>query len=952
MKKMMKRTLAFVLTLAMCFAFVPSVMAAEGEDPGTDTQQVNKIDKSKTADVKVLDRDKPETEITLSVPGVEYQNEIDIVFVMDSSSSTDLGSQFIESANDLFASVVEKNPNVNLKIGIILFTGSANDAIEFVSNGSYSKLTTYNDDTKALFSQSFHISENLTKDQFRDQFGRGSGPHVGLDLANQWLEEDSAVNDDNKYVILFTDGKGYIWANEEHEPTTIYTQYYTNNKYTLSKGGKADLSQVSGYNKASYSVDVLDPAGKSNIFTFRKHADGKYYYEDLYNSTSEELSGVTKWDQPCPYAFGNTWRTGFPEGDVTRHDITNGAELFGADGTYSKNKADYQYWYEFTPNKQWENLVFMEANPFAVIDNGDGKYTFDTNTVNPNYYQYHVDCLQKGIYKAGHLWKEMGENYNCAVVTYDSSTGGGLEMVGPFKEWLRNNSIYGASKTNSEQVAALFDGIDNDIRYLIGKGVVTDEITSPFNLKMDGYGKNLPFKLVVGKEEYEATAGEDNTWAFNKKTTPSEGNESEEPGDDNTGAGDSDQTPPYSVSWNAEQNSFTWNINVPVENANKLKLSYKLEWKTEGEDAGDPGVWTKTNGITTLTYWKSTNTTETADGTEPFDSPKVIYPLQVTYKANYEGGGKDIVDKGESTEKGYYAKNDKVELEGSNAFTRSGYTFSGWSTDANGSAQYQPGDTFENLTEDTTFYAIWTRNSNPPTPPVDIDDPDVPLDLNGADHFAYIEGYPDGTVQPGGNITRAEVSTMIYRLLTEDRRAEIFTDQNDYSDVEKPNWFNKAVSSMTVGKYVTGYPDGTFLPNQAITRAEFVTIVVRFLDGMKESENPFSDIDGHWAKDYILSAVKAGWIDGYPDGTFQPNKAITRAEAMKIMNTILHRGVNETSELGKPVVFPDNSDASQWYYYEVIEATNDHETEGERPDEQWKSNTIDYTYDIEKYERP
>ena len=244
------------------------------------------------------------------------------------------------------------------------------------------------------------------------------------------------------------------------------------------------------------------------------------------------------------------------------------------------------------------------------------------------------------------------------------------------------------------------------------------------------------------------------------------------------------------------------------------------------------------------------------------------------------------------------------------------------------------------------------NNKKASPPPPDIPDEPIPLDLNGEDHFAYIEGYPDGTVQPEGNITRAEVTTMIYRLLTEDRRAEIFTDTCDYSDVEQRHWFNKAVSSMTVGEYVTGYPHGIFKPNQAITRAEFVTIVVRFLEGERDAENPFTDIDGHWAQKYILSAVDAGWIDGYPDGTFKPNEPIKRCEAMKIMNTILHRGINEESELGEPVMFPDNADPSIWYYYEVIEATNDHETEGERPDEDWLSNECEYVYDIVKYERP
>ncbi len=138
------------------------------------------------------------------------------------------------------------------------------------------------------------------------------------------------------------------------------------------------------------------------------------------------------------------------------------------------------------------------------------------------------------------------------------------------------------------------------------------------------------------------------------------------------------------------------------------------------------------------------------------------------------------------------------------------------------------------------------------------DDDPVPPDLNGEDHMAYVEGYPDGTVQPNGKITRAETATMLYRLLTAECRDRIFTDENDFSDVEKTNWYNKAVSSMANGSFINGYPDGTFLGNQTITRAEFVTIMVRFLGSPLTGSNPFSDVEGHWAEEAITTAVQAG----------------------------------------------------------------------------------------------
>lgn len=917
MKKMMKRTLAFVLTLAMCFAFVPSAMAAEGDKVETDPPEASAvtpdINGSKSVSPTELTNKNRETTVTLSLPSAEYKNEYDIVFVMDSSSSEKNSNiDFSSIVSSLMDSLTEKDADIN--VGVVKFRGLAFDMIKHVSNGEHQGLVKYSSDTKDIIRNAISF-----KGDDLEPLSNGSNLHGGLYLANQMLEnhDEDKVDNSHKYVIALTDGKNYIWNNGE-EATSYYSQYYGKqskvHNNSIMNNGSPGVTQTAGVyvkNIPSYWVEVL---GNKVFYPTT--------YEELYNNTDmkEELSSTnTKYDVRCGYAYKED--AGVIEGTPTSRATTNGTSLFGT-GTFKY----YQDWYEFIPSENskvdWGEKAWLEANPYEVIDNGDGTYTFDTENANPDFYLYHPDCLQKGLYQAGHFWTNLAEKYHVAAITYSGYNNANLQIARSFNSWLQKNSEYGADISDSSAVEAMFNSIKEDILYMVNSGTVTDVIPDTFTLVDNGTDT---FKLTLNGEPLVVTADGENAWNYQ---LPSEGEEQSEP----------EGSYPYRVEYNTESQTITWRINVPVENLKQVKLSYNLRI---GEQAVS-GRSYYTNTSAELAY----NTSENTTGTYVFEKPQVTYTelYHVDYNAN--GGTGEVVDTVD------YPSGSQVKLR-DNDFTRPGYTFSGWSTDPNGTAEYQPGGTFENLTADTTFYAIWTRNSNPtPRPPVDIDDPDVPLDLNGADHFAYIEGYPDGTVQPGGNITRAEVSTMIYRLLTEDRRAEIFTDQNDYSDVEKPNWFNKAVSSMTVGKYVTGYPDGTFLPNQAITRAEFVTIVVRFLDGMKASENPFSDIDGHWAKDYILSAVDAGWIDGYPDGTFQPDKAITRAEAMKIMNMILHRGVNETSELGEPVMFPDNSDAGQWYYYEVIEATNDHETEGERPDEQWKSNTIDYTYDIVKYERP
>ena len=244
----------------------------------------------------------------------------------------------------------------------------------------------------------------------------------------------------------------------------------------------------------------------------------------------------------------------------------------------------------------------------------------------------------------------------------------------------------------------------------------------------------------------------------------------------------------------------------------------------------------------------------------------------------------------------------------------------------------------------------------PPTPTEDIPDPevpkaDLPSDLNSVDHFKYIVGYPDGTVQPNGNISRAEVTTAFYRLLTAEKRDAVFTAANTFTDVKSTQWFNKAVSSMANGSYVLGYPDGSFGGSRNITRAEFVAIASRFMNA-KDGAVTFSDVSsGNWAYQYISTAVAYGWIDGYPDGTFRPSQPITRAEAMTIINRMLNRGVDADGVIDGIVAWPDNT-AGAWYYYDVVEATNDHLYDGSRPSEKWSSLQTDYSYDIVKYEHP
>ena len=258
--------------------------------------------------------------------------------------------------------------------------------------------------------------------------------------------------------------------------------------------------------------------------------------------------------------------------------------------------------------------------------------------------------------------------------------------------------------------------------------------------------------------------------------------------------------------------------------------------------------------------------------------------------------------------------------------TRSGYTFAGWYTDNEKfTTKY---DFATPVTKNITLYAKWNTNYvpyYPPVPPtVKIEDDDA-LGLNTTDHFAYIVGYGNGEVRPQNNITRAEVATIFFRLLTDDVRDENLTKTNRYSDVAATAWYNTAVSTLSSMGIITGYPDGTFRPNAAITRAEFAAIAARFDNDGDKTAAKFSDIATHWAKDEISIAYNNGWITGYPNGTFGPQRDITRAETMTLVHRVLDRQPEtEDDLLPNMTVWTDNANPKAWYYLAVQEATNSH----------------------------
>ena len=300
-----------------------------------------------------------------------------------------------------------------------------------------------------------------------------------------------------------------------------------------------------------------------------------------------------------------------------------------------------------------------------------------------------------------------------------------------------------------------------------------------------------------------------------------------------------------------------------------------------------------------------------------------VWEFEATYVVTYDANG----GTGTMSDNNKYNEGTNVSILKNN-FTKPGYSFTGWK-DADGNS-YSAESTFEMPAKDVTLFAQWSKNSTGGgggnSSSSSSSSSSKPPALNKEDHYAYIVGYPDGTVQPGGNITRAEVATIFFRMLTDDSRNQFWSQTNSYSDVSEGQWFNNAISTLANAGILSGYPDGTFRPNAPITRAEFTKIAASFFERVEYTiENPFNDVDDDdWFYKFVMAAYEGGLITGYPEGDFRPNANISRAESVTIVNRTLERAPDADHFLKDMIAWPDNGEDA-WYYEAVQEATNSHE---------------------------
>lgn len=576
-----------------------------------------------------------------------------------------------------------------------------------------------------------------------------------------------------------------------------------------------------------------------------------------------------------------------------------------------------------------------------------GELAYTTQDVQ-NYDVYPYLNMERGTYFAAKALQDVAaEGYSVITIGYNYNKFGltSLNAVSKgFREWTAEvGSYYTASMFNVQDA---FEGVRDEMIYLLDAG---SQVVDIIGQGKDNKGNDYNFD-VANLDNMTITVG---GVELNKVKIQSD----EFPGSTTYGFfegeiadGKYDFVVTYYPDGVADADGetrehFVWSINVPVGNFAPAQFSYDVHLTNPQKAKGEYKVETNVEAVLT-----PVDSNGTVGSTETFPVPELTYEVKGGGSTTehlmtviVEGKGKVVVkdvqtvgaNDTEVVEIPFGVEKQKFEMEAADGWKldKVEVTINGKTENLGDVDKYEMD---ESLIDGAVLKAVFVKDndggsggggSHRPNNKPD----ETPEALNGDDHFDYVVGYSDGLVHPERNITRAEVASIFFRLLQDDVREKNLTDQNPFNDVFTDDWFNVAVSTMYDMDIVYGRDNNNFDPNAYITRAEFAAIAARFDSEGYSGENLFTDIDGHWAANQINRAAEKGWISGYPDGTFGPDRYITRAEAVTMINRVLNRLPESADALHEDMnVFPDNMDTTAWYYLAIQEATSSHEYEKDK----------------------
>lgn len=956
-----------------------------------------KTSKSKTA--TNLD-DNYESQVTLSLPAEEKQPSTDVVFVLDRSDSSKDARKEINTMLGKLAGIVEKS-DATIKVGVVNFRYRADKQM------ALTELTT----------------ENLEEIQAAIGNDKISGTNIeaGIKAGVAMLEADTETVDENKYLVLLTDGISHAWNGADDQIMTLWGEgtadakvvFNGANSYYSFDSVKSSFEEIyamdandeqlnSPYEVPVYGADgtviELNDAQYDNVV---KKA-GNYIKEDEYN---KYLSGTEKGVYTAAHAYADAaakykcislyWTIdGYPvakefmEWTATQgkaYDITDSADLGNVfdsvqkDILYVVDKGstveDYMgngkdekgndYNFDFVTNP--DKLILKVGNTTYVTktaeaDDEDALYYFvptdgeDTDIEAAPFVLHYYKDSSKTTLDEHFVW-----DINVPIKVIDPVS---LTYTVKLRRPATEEGSYGTFDSDgSEEYDGLYTNNSATLYPIDSKGnkvkkeefpkpTVSYEVNDLSKLKngftieknVNGTGADYSKEFTFTVELYEADG-----------TTPLTGEYDYIKNSDNTGKIKTGDT----VKLKDSEGITIGNLPVGSKYVvtETAETNYTTAINTSGDvKAGNTATGTVVAGIPqriqyTNTYTASVNpptppkeydidVTKSVDDSSPDVGDTVEYTVKIKNTGEKKLTNIKVNDVMKNAAGSIEVDEDDlpkgVEYKGDGKFVID-------ELDAGKTIIIKYTYKVKNADEDKTIKNTVTvkvndvSDSDDATIRVREDDdrPSRPSKSSGSskpsldteDHYAYIVGMPDGLVHPEAEITRAEVATIFYRLLTEESRKELWTKENPYSDVAANDWYNVAVSVMSNGGVIHGYPDGTFKGGGSITRAEFATIAAQFLSSKYVGSDRFTDINGHWAAEYINRAAAEGWIAGYPDGTFRPDQNITRAEAMTLVNAVLGRTPDKDHLLRNMIEWPDNMVESKWYYAQVQEATNSHEYE-------------------------
>ena len=901
--------------------------------------------KSKTATNLEKQEDGTYTsEVTLSLPSAQEELVTDVVFVLDESSCSEPVKNAVAAMLDnLYARIAETDATI--KIGAVQFRGE-------VTTLPLTELTDTTKDTVREFMEQ------------RPQTG-GSNMSAGLLAGEKMLDTDTDVDNSRKYLILVSDGLTYIWDDETTETQENYGVNFANadapntsmlaspdgwdvkygNKY-VPDNWESHLAQVASLldKTVSEKASLYDRNNQTEDKPFIAYNERNQYASTVdialyksyqaYNEISAKyrsyvvMAGVE--DEIALYPYGPSFMTYLAGGNtVSFDDIQKDIYYLLAAGTkvedYMGCVAD-DYNFDFVADGLTMKVGEAEYSAEKISDN---KYGFVLNTESKDGYDYTLTYDYGNGKGTEHFVWEINvpvSNFAPVQLTYT------VKLVNP----KTTEGTYGVYDKNG-------DGLNDETgEKLTGNtGLYTNNsatLNPVDSNNMAGIPENFPKPTVsytVAQETGTLTvqkivADHVEDWSFDFTATIG------------------DKTEKFTLTKNDPTKTFDsipldTQYTVKEDNSGKYQVTSTNETGTITENSSAVFVNMPVDtGVLTISKTVEGQKNPTEKFTFTVNLPEGEYPyIYSTAQGNDEVSGHISNNETVTLSSGQSVSIYGLPVGASYTVTETAnddYTVSAEAIHGTVDGAVVSG-TIPDLDDGAaaahytnTYHGSWIPPVKPVTPIRPPVDPDKP-ELNTEDHYAYIVGYPDGNVKPEGNITRAEVATIFFRLLTDESRDAFWSQTNNYPDVSEDAWYNNAVSTLTNAGILDGYEDGTFKPDGNITRAEFATIAVRFFEATYDGEDLFSDIAGHWAQDYINEAANAGIVDGYPDGTFRPQQLITRAEAMTMVNRTIDRHPHKDHLLDDMIVWPDNPETA-WYYEQVQEATNSHEYTMNTDDEQ------------------